>query len=58
MSFFSSRKFELTEGISHRGCQTMVRENECSSYLRFELMSDLYKEVLGNVQGTTGNSSR
>ena len=36
----------------------MVRENQCSSYRRFELMSDFYKEVSGNVQGTAGNSSR
>ena len=36
----------------------MVRENECSSYPRFELTSDFYKEVLDNVQGIAGNSSR
>ena len=36
----------------------MVREIECSSYLRFELTSNCYKEVLGNVQGSAGNSSR
>ena len=30
----------------------MVQENECSSYLRFKLTSDFYKEVLGNFQGT------
>ena len=36
----------------------MVRENECLSYPRFELTSDFYKEVLGNAQGTAGNSSR
>ena len=27
-------------------------------YPRFELTSDFYKELLGNVQGTAGNSSR
>ena len=36
----------------------MVRENECLSYTRFELTSDSYKKELGNVQGTSGNSSR
>ena len=36
----------------------MVRENECSSYPRFELMSDFYKKVLRNVQGTAVNISR
>ena len=36
----------------------MVRENEHSSYRRFESTSDFYKEVLGNVQETPGNSSR
>ena len=40
------------------GGQKMVRENECSSYSRFELTSDFYQEVLGNVQGTVGNISR
>ena len=34
----------------------MVRENECSRYPRLELTTDFYKEVLGNVQGTAGNS--
>ena len=29
--------------------QKMVRENECSSNLRFDLTSDFYNEVLGNV---------
>ena len=33
ISFFSSRKFELSEGTSLRGTKKMVRENECSSYL-------------------------
>ena len=36
----------------------MVQENECSSSPKFELTSDLYKDVLGNVHGTAGNSSR
>ena len=40
------------------GGQKMVGENECSSYSRFELTSDFYKEVLENVQGTVGNISR
>ena len=29
----------------------MVRENEYSSYPRFELTSDFYREVLGKAQG-------
>ena len=41
-----------------QGTQKMVRENECSSYQMFELTSGFYKEVLGNGQGTRGNSSR
>ena len=49
MPLFSSRKFELSEGISLRGAKKMVSENECSSRPRFDLTSDFYKEVLGNV---------
>ena len=45
---------ELASG----GAKKMVWENECSSYPKFELTSDFYKEILGNVQGTAGNSSR
>ena len=36
----------------------MVQENKCLSYTKFELMTDFYKEVLGNVQETAGNSLR
>ena len=64
--------FELSKGVNLRGGKgdggwgrgvggggkTMVLENECSSCPRPKLTSDLYKEVLGNVRGTAGKSSR
>ena len=59
ISSFLGRKFGLSVGISlRRAKKKMVWENECSSYPRFKLTSDFYKEVLGNVQGTAENSSR
>ena len=38
------------------GGQKKVRLNECSSYPRFELTGDFYKEVLRKFQGTQENS--
>ena len=34
----------------------MVRENECSSYLRFEFTSDFHKEVFGIVRDNKSSS--
>ena len=55
ISFFSSRKFELSAGISLK--EGVGAKNGLKKRM-LELASDIYKEVLGNVQGTTGNSSR
>lgn len=40
------------------GGQNMVQDNECSSYPRFDLTNDFYKEVLTNVQRTGEKRSR